>query len=186
LFDEIVPSAPTPLPAGTATIGTGGATTPTYYYASDVDISSGQTLTVNGPAVLVISGHLYVNGSIVIANSGSNVGSLEIHVAGDLAIDGNGITNNTKRPGKLSIISTSNGWDTYEMGTNTPFYGVIYTPYNALTVTNSQTIYGSIVAKSVTFSGSPTFHYDLNLRKVTFSGIDTPYAVANIRESGNP
>jgi hypothetical protein len=181
IFDEIVPTAPTPLPTGTASIGTAGGST-TYYYAGDIDLTAAQTLTVNGPVVLVVSGHLYVNGSIVIASTGS----LEIHLAGDLAIDGSGITNNTKLPKKLSIISTSNGWDSYEMGTNTPFYGVIYTPYNSLTVSNSQTIYGSIVAKSVTFTLSPTFHYDLNLRKVSFAGLDTPYAVANVRETANP
>ena len=178
IFEETVPSAPTPLPSGTATIGTAGGST-AYYYANDIDLSAAQTLTVNGPVVLVVSGHLYVSGSIVIASTGS----LEIHLAGDLAIDGNGITNQTKLPKKLAIISTSNGWDSYEMGTNTPFYGVIYTPYNSLTVSNSQTIYGSIVAKSVTFNLNPTFHYDLNLRRVAFSGIDTPYAVANVRES---
>jgi hypothetical protein len=183
LFDENVPTAPTPLPTGTASIGTSGGNT-TYYYAGDVDLTGSQTLTVNGPVVLVLSGHLYLSSTaqIVIATTGS----LEIHVAGDLAIDGNGITNNTKLPKKLSIISTSDGYDTYEMGTNTAFYGVIYTPYNGLTISNSQTIYGSIVAKSLTLTLSPTFHYDLNLRNVTFSGFVTPFAVASVRETTNP
>jgi len=189
LFDEITPSAPTPLPSGTATIGTAGGSTK-YYYASDVDLSYGNTLTVDGPVVIVISGHLYITdapfgggaGHIVITSNGS----LEIHVAGDLAIDSSGITNNTKLPKKLSIIGTTDSWDSYEMGTNTPFYGVIYTPNTIFTISNSQTIYGSIVARSITFTLSPTFHYDLNLRNVVFSGIDTPYSVASVRETTNP
>ncbi len=180
LFDETIPTAPTPLPTATATIGTSGGST-TYYYAGDVDITTGETLTVNGPVVIVASGHFYMSGtgSIVITSTGS----LVVHVAGDIAIDGSGITNNTKLPKNLAIIATSDLFDTYEMGTNTAFYGVIYTPNNSFTVSNNQTIYGSIIAKSVTFNLSPTFHYDTNLRNVAFSGISTPFAVASVRET---
>ena len=65
LFDENVPTAPTPLPTGTASIGTSGGST-TYYYAGDVDLTGSQTLTVNGPVVLVLSGHLYLSNTAQI------------------------------------------------------------------------------------------------------------------------
>ena len=73
------------------------------------------------------------------------------------------------------------------MSTNTAFYGVIYTPKASITIGNSQAIYGSIVAKAVTFNASPAFHYDLSLRQTVFRGIETPYAISDWREtsSGN-
>ena len=187
LFDEVQPgSTPNPLPTGTATIGTAGATTPTYYYGTDINLTGSQVLTVDGPVVIKLSGNFYINntsGTTAKIQITSN-GSLEIHFAGDLAINGLGIQNDTKLPKKLSLLAKAdNVYDTLGMATNTPFYGVIYTPNNSLTISNSQTLYGSIVAKSVTFNGSPTFHYDLNLRKVAFSGIDTPYSAASVRET---
>lgn len=185
IFDENVPSgASIALPGGTATIGTPGAAASTLYTATNVSIGNGTTLTVDGPVVLTVSGNLTVSGTgkIVITTNGS----LEIHLAGDLALDGNGIQNNTKLPRKLLIMAKAdNIYDSLEMGTNTAFYGVIYTPNNSFTVSNSQTIYGAIVAKSVTFNASPVIHYDMDLRHETrgvFSGVITPFGVSNWRE----
>lgn len=182
IFDEVVPTgAGTTLPSGSATIGTSGATAAELYYATDVYLTGSQVLTVDGPVVLVISGDLNINTSAKIRIT--STGSLRIHLAGDLTINGNGIQNDTLLPKNLLIISTSNPYDTYGMATNTPFYGVIYTPVSSLTVSNSQTIYGAIVAKAVTFNASPVLHYDLDLRRTVFGGLDTPYAVADWRET---
>ncbi len=182
LFDEVVPTgAGTPLPTGSATIGTAGATTEELYYATDLILSGSQVLTINGPVVIVISGDLSISSSAKIRIA--TTGSLRIHLSGDLTINGNGIQNDTQLPKKLLIISTTNPYDTYGMATNTPFYGVIYTPVSSLTVSNSQTIYGAIVAKAVTFSASPVFHYDLDLRRTVFNGVDTPYAISDWRET---
>ena len=182
LFDEVVPTgAGATLPVGTATIGTPGATSPTLYYASNVLLSSSQALTVDGPVVLVISGDLSITTSAQIHITVN--GSLRIHLGGDLTINGNGIQNDTQLPKNLVIISTTNPYDTFGMATNTPFYGVIYTPVSSLTVSNSQTIYGAIVAKAVTFNASPVIHYDINLRQTELGGFDTPFAISNWRES---
>lgn len=181
-FTEVLPTgAGTALPSGTATIGTSGATTPELYRATNVTLSGSDVLTVDGPVVIVLSGDLFITNSAKIRITTN--GTLRIHVDGDLTINGNGIQNDTLLPKNLIIISTTNPYDSYGMATNTAFYGVIYTPTSSFTVTNSQTIYGAIVAKAVTFSASPVFHYDLNLRTVVFSGLETPYAVSNVRET---
>jgi len=189
LFDEVSPTAPNPLPSGTATIGTAGATTATYYYGTDIDLSGSQILTVDGPVVIVLTGNLYINytvGTTAKIRVTTN-GSLEIHFAGDMALNGGGIQNDTKLPKKVSLFAKAdNIYDTLGMATNTAFYGVIYTPNKSLTISNSQTIYGAIVAKSVTFTTSPVFHYDLSLRNEVFAGVDTPFAVSNWRETTNP
>ncbi len=184
-FSEITPSGTaTLLPSGTTTIGTPGATSAAIYTASDVLLTGSQILTVNGPVVLTITGDLSITSTAKIVISAT--GSLEIHLTGDLIINGNGIQNLTKLPKNLLIIAKAdNIYDSLGMATNTAFYGVIYTPNNSLTISNSQTIYGAIVAKSVTFSASPVIHYDLSLRNTTFPGIETPFAVSNVRETTN-
>lgn len=189
LFAEVTPPATNPLPSGTATIGTAGDTTPTYYYGTDINLNGSQVLTVDGPVVIVLSGDLYINntsGTTAKIRITTN-GSLEVHFSGDMALKGGGIQNDTKLPRKLSLFAKAdNVYDSLGMATTTPFYGVIYAPYNSLTISSNPTIYGSIVAKAVTFSGSPIIHYDLNLRTVAFSGIETPYAVSNWTETTNP
>lgn len=180
-FEEVIPTgAGTSLPSGSATIGNVGSTSPRLYYASSVNLNGSQELTVNGPVVLVVSGDFAIWESARIRIT--STGSLRIHVGGNLAICGYGIQNDTKLPKKLSIISSSTN-DTYVMATDTPFHGVVYTPNSHFAVVNSQTIYGAIVARAVTFYSSPVFHYDLALRKEVFDGLETPFAVTNWRET---
>lgn len=181
-FEEVVPTgAGTSLSGGTATLGT-GATSPRLYYASDLLLSGSQVLTIDGPVVIVVSDDLIISDSAKIRIT--NNGSLRIHIGDDMSIGGAGIQNDTKLPKNLFVVSTKNPNDKdNEMATSTAFYGVIYTPVNSLTIANSQTIYGAIVAKSVTFNASPVIHYDISLRDHVFDGVVTPFAVSNWRET---
>jgi hypothetical protein len=182
LFDEVTPTgAGSTLPSGSTTVGTPGATSPALFYSSGINLTGSQTLTINGPVVIVVSGDLSIGNSAKIRIT--STGSLRIHLGGDLSIGGNGIQNDTARPKNFILIATGAPWESYSMATDTPFHGVIYTPVSSLTISNSQAIYGAIVAKSVTFSASPAFHYDLDLRRTVFDGIDTPFAVNGWRET---
>jgi len=184
LFDEVTPSgAGDPLPAGNATIGTPGAVGAELFYTANLSLTGSQTLTVDGPVVIVASGDLAISSTARIRLTAN--GSLRLHVGGDLTINGNGIQNDTKLPRRLVIIATTNPYDTYGMDTNTPFYGVLYTPVSSLTVNKSQTIYGAIVAKAVTFNASPVIHYDLALRTTLIEGLDTPFAIADWQEAND-
>lgn len=191
VFDVVTPSAPNPLSNGSQTIGTSGATTPTYYYYSgNYYLGTGNTLTVDGPVVIVISGYLWTDGT---AATGGKInvttnGSLTIFLRGDMRIDGGGIVNATKLPKKVAILGQSGNTNDMEFWTTIPFYGIIYTPQGTMTFANNSTYYGALVASAVTFgtTSSPTFHYDKSLRNVSLSGIDTPYAVASVRETTNP
>jgi hypothetical protein len=183
VFDELTPSGTsTLLPTGTATVGTAGGGTEVYH-TTDLTLNGNQTLTIAGPVVITVTGSLNISNSAKIQIA--TTGSLEIHLAGDLTINGNGIQNDTKLPRNLAIIGTAAENDTLGMATNTAFHGVIYTPLASITVSNSQAIYGSIVAKAVTFNASPSIHYDLSLRQAVFSGIETPYAISDWRETSD-
>ena len=191
IFDVITPSgAMTALTGGSQTLGTAGATSPTYYYYTG-DLYLGDNsgiptvLTVNGPVVLVISGYLATEDTSKIqVRSG---GSVTIFVGGGLWLDGNGIENQTLLPKNVAVLAQTGNSSQFEFTTGTPFYGVLYAPNSLFNFYNygvNPTIFGSIVGQQVVFNSScsPTFHYDTSLRNVSFAGIDTPFAVNNLSE----
>jgi hypothetical protein len=121
--------------------------------------------------ILVVYGNVSVSGSAAInvgttsPTSGGPYVSLEMHVdSGNMAIDGNGIVNQSLSPERVLVIGTSNTGGTLNMTTTTPFYGVMDFPNNTLTIGDSQQIYGALVAGAITFNGSPGIHYDMNLQ----------------------
>lgn len=184
VFDEATPTGSGALlPSGSTTVGTAGATAPTLYYTTNLQLAGTDVLTVDGPTVIVASGDFSIaDAARIVINA---TGSLRIHLTGNLTIGGGGIQNDTKQAKNFVLISTKKSYETYAMATNTDFYGVIYAPNSRLTVSNNQAIYGSLVAMSVTFEQSPSIHYDLALRDVVFDGVDTPFAIAGWRETTN-
>jgi hypothetical protein len=173
----------------TTTIGTAGATTPSIYYCSGLNLTGSTQIIVDGPVQLVMTGtaafYIGLYGGTPSIQITTN-GSLEVFTAGDIAIYGNGI-NNLNKDAKKCAIYGSNALTVPDMNTTQAFWGVIYTPYGDFQVWSNNAIYGAIVARNVTFSGSaPVVHYDLNLRTVVFPGIDTPYAVSSVRDITNP
>jgi len=195
-FGASVPSITTSM-----SLGTPGATVPTVIYVTtgDVNLSGGAQLQINGPVILdITAGNLSVTNSaqIVIASTkppaqgggGPNV-SLEIHLEkGNMNLDGGGIVNGTMIPERLAIVGTKPTSRTIEIGTTNPFFGVVYFPNAPLIVSNNATIYGSLVANSITFNpydgGSPAIHYDMSLRSpsglvgdAAFTSVEAPQPV---------
>jgi hypothetical protein len=168
------------------TIGTSGASSASIYYNSGLNMVGATKIIVDGPVKLVVSGNMYIglSGGTPSIEVTAN-GTLEVFVSGDIAIYGNGINNLTTSP-KKAVIYGSNSLTAPDMNTTTPFYGVIYTPTGDFKVWSNNAIYGSIVARNVTFSGTaPAVHYDTSLRSVTLAGITTPFAVSNWRDTAD-
>lgn len=184
---------------------TSAPTTPLVYTVTSSFTTNGYTLTVQGPVILKINGNFTVasGGQIVVSANkvaGAYVSSLEVHVRLSTSLGGNGINNLTLNPQRLALVNTLDQNDTdifgdpsYEtetISTTVPFYGVMYFPYDALTISSSETIYGSVVASSITLSGSPTIHYDMSLRSMNASAvlaasdaITQTYSVSNVTET---
>jgi hypothetical protein len=155
------------------TLGSPSATAPmAYSVPGDMSLSNYSVLSIKGPVILVVNGNLSISQSAQISiattsptSGGGPMVSLEMHVpSGNMSIDGGGIVNNTLSPERLLVIGTGNSTGTLEMGTTAPFFGVMDFPNNALTVSNSQEIFGALVAGSITFNGSPYIHYDVHLQ----------------------
>ncbi len=191
-FPEIKPvTGGSPLPSGSFTIGTAGATVPSVYYAGDLIMTDAQTIVVDGPVVLGLSGKLSIDDSgaqIVVTPTGS----LEIHCAGNVLISGLGIRNQSGDPKKFALLCTASSTDFTAHIYASPyvFYGVLYLPAAALALNDSVQIHGAVVADSIRLSGwaDPQVHYDVSLRTpaATFAGLATVYQLTNWREITDP
>lgn len=180
-----------PAAGTTVTLGVAGETTPRLYYCSSIDMRAANTkINIAGPVQLVItgSGSFYVGlygGDSTTKIQIASTGSLEVFTAGDIAIYQGGISNATKDPKKCAIYGTYNG-TAPDMNTSTAFHGVIYLPNADFKVISNNSIFGSIVANKVQFTGTaPVIHYDVNLRTVDatdFRGLEQPFAVSSWRE----
>ncbi|MBL9214763.1 MAG: hypothetical protein JNG83_04730 [Opitutaceae bacterium] len=166
-----------------STYGT-GASTPVILDAYDLYISSGETLTINGPVIIRVSHNLNVYGTgkiLVTAN-----GSLQLFVANDLDISSSGgLQNNTNEPKKLAVFSTDSSTSNYiTYSSSADFRGVIYSKNRPIYVTSNAEFYGAFLSDQwVYFSGSSfKIHYDLALRNARFSGVDTPYLINQLTE----
>ncbi|HVZ20490.1 MAG TPA: hypothetical protein VG871_05485, partial [Vicinamibacterales bacterium] len=176
-----------PVTNSTTTIGTAGATSPTVYRCSGLDMTGTTRIIVDGPVRLVVSGSFYVglHGGTPSISITSN-GTLEVFALGDIAIYGNGIDNSTTKDPSRCVIYGTNTLTVPDMNTTVAFYGVIYTPYGDFNVASNNAIYGSVVARKVAFTSSaPVVHYDLNLRTKVLPGLTTPYAVSDWHETTN-
>ena len=88
-------------------MGTPGATVPSRYVTgSNLSLTGSQTITINGPTIIVVDGNFSIGGTAkIVINAG---GSLQIVVGGSIAIQGNGIDNTaTKLPSNLAVIGRS-------------------------------------------------------------------------------
>jgi len=160
--------------SGTQVVSLGSPTatvaTP-YYIFGNLTLSQNSVLNINGPVILLVYGNVSISQSaqIVIAGTDTTAGgprvSLEMHVPYDnMSIDGGGIANVSQSPERLMVMSTWNSSSTLEVGTTTPFYGVIDFPYNTITFNNNVALFGSVLGASLVFNNTPAIHYDLNLR----------------------
>jgi len=175
-----------PATGSVTTLGSPSDTSPQIFYSTGLDLTGTTRIVIDGPVQIVVAGAFYVglNGGSPSIEVTAN-GTLEVFVSSDIAIYGNGISNQTEDPSRMAIYGTNN-LSVPDMNTATPYHGVIYTPSGNFTVAGNSTIHGAIVAKKVSLTGSaPAIHYDVNLRKSVFAGVQTPFAISDWRETTN-
>lgn len=180
-------SGSTALPNTNAThnLGTAGASSPTvYYYNGNLNITDSRTYVINGPVQIVVNGYYYQSlngGSAKIQITNNTSAKLEMFIAGDIAIYGNGIENLTYSPKTCAIYGTTTA-TAPDMSTTMPFYGVVYLPNGNFKVVGAQNLFGAFSAKNITFSAAAIMHYDTTLRTTAFTGADIPFAITSWRE----
>ncbi|MCZ6672046.1 MAG: hypothetical protein O7C75_03815 [Verrucomicrobia bacterium] len=162
------------------TVGTPSALTPTYYSVSSYSNSNNETLVIDGPVVFVVSGDWSTKGTIEVTANGS----VEIYIAGDLDIGGNGTMNMTNVPSNILIYGTNSveGGQTIKISGNGAIKAAIYAPNAYLEIKgggNSGEFMGAAVAYQIKMTGNTNFHYDEVLANF---GADGSYRIARWRE----
>lgn len=138
-------------------------------------------LTVDRPLKLIIDGNLTISGAGKITiNPGA---SLQVFVAGDCTLGGEGIDNRNVAPTTCAIFATSPSTaDSLQYTSAGDFRGVIYCENKPIDIRQNATFFGALLSRrQVTFTTSataPVLHYDLTLRTTRFPHLTTPFILA--------
>ena len=137
-----------------------------------INLDNGKILTVDGPAILYVTGDVTFDASaevrIVDVNTNPNA-SLVMYLGGDLEVQNNCAINNlTKDETKLKIYGLDS-CQSIDIRNNCNFYGAIYAPNAVITMKNSGDVYGAVIAGSFEQENSADFHYDAALRDVSIN-----------------
>jgi hypothetical protein len=203
-----VPYYPVAVPASYTVTGTldgtsqtiGTANGATEYWSAPSNLTlSGDIITVQGPAVMIIHGNLQMDSGAKIQINSTGKARLELFVSGDVSfgITPHGSTvwldNQSNQPRKLAIYSTSLSTSRlFNYYTSHDFCGVIYAAAASPVIFDtgaSNSISGAILGNDdvVFVSGtSPAFHYDTFLQSLSkgwFKGVTTPFIVVQITET---
>ncbi len=108
------------------------------------DVYINGNLTVNGGAPFLIKGNIYVTGKLTFTNTAHIYGSVIANK--DILFQGGGFQVKTASP--ICIYSETGNIDLTAAGTTAN--GIVYAPKGKVNIAGSITIYGSIVAKTIT------------------------------------
>ncbi|MBL9201987.1 MAG: hypothetical protein JNL39_15860 [Opitutaceae bacterium] len=163
-------------------LGTAGAAT--KWRATQLVLDGNGSLTILGHVTLVLtqtSGadavRITGNASLIVT-AGS---SLALYVEGGVLIAGNGLVNANVQPISCQIWGTSRtaGGQSLQIAGNGALRCVIYAPNGDVFMNGNGDMLGSIVARTIRFTGNAAFHYDESLARG--SGTE-PFAIAKWRE----
>lgn len=159
-------------------IGTSGATT--EYELVDFSVPSTDVYVVEGEVVMVITGDIDIKGEVQIAENSS----LEIYVAGDATIGGNGVVNKTNIPENFMLFGTGTG-TTIKLHGNGALIGAVYAPNSDIELKGSGStgvMYGAAVGDDIEFVGNYEFHYDEDLANLEDEDDETGSYVPVVNE----
>jgi len=131
--------------------------------------NSNSTLNVKGPCNLVLT-----SSASIKANSSWNFdatnGPINVYAKGDFELKSNStVTTTSKDPTKLTLYlsgvhaSASSSSPKIDFSSNSQFYGTVYAPDLALTISSNFELFGSLKASWLTLASNCKVHFDENL-----------------------
>ena len=124
------------------------------YTMSSLQLAGTDALSVLGPVDIVVSGKMTTTGlsSLTVGSATVTTATLNIYVAGQVDIAGNGVVNNTNVPASMSIWGTvpssSSTKQDIKIGGNGTYTGVVYAPNATVNFTAKNGVFGAIVSDS--------------------------------------
>lgn len=157
-----VPSYPTQgilLTTGNVTIPSGN------HHYSAITVDKG-TLTIKGPATVVVDDLLVSSGTKVLVDATD--GPVKIYATGDFELRSNSsVTTNTERARDIEVLITSSnlpgGGAIIDLNSNAEFMGTIYAPNAALKLSSNFSVYGAVKAAFVELESNTAIHFDEDL-----------------------
>jgi hypothetical protein len=145
---------------------------------SDVVVNNNRTLTIHGPANVVMTNlRLRSGGSLQVDTSG---GPVTLWVIDNFIMDSNAVMsplNHLPQDLRVNLLSdnvinpeVTIQLDTVDLASNTKLYGMVYAPHAAVTIRSNFELFGSLVARSVDLDSNASFHFDEALIDATASG----------------
>jgi hypothetical protein len=148
---------------------------------TNVSVSQNKTLTLTGPANIVISNLTMVSNSNISINDAA--GPVTLTIIDNVKLDSNSnIIPISKNPANLRINMLSDNvadpevvvaLDSVSISSNTTIYGVIYAPEARIRLDSNFVLYGAIMARDLSFDSNCKFHFDENLLSAMASGATT-------------
>lgn len=182
----VVPSSLTSLSSSGSITSTTSLASGNYKY-DKISLASSDVLTVTGPANIYLtnSTSIKMTGSSKITVSPSSTGPVIIYADGNVSAAGQGIENSTFLPSNFQLYG-SKGSPTQDIKLTggTSFYGLVYAPNGALTISGITNVYGSYIGDTMDMSGGGALHHDTSSSTSTStpSFVPSVYTPTNWKE----
>jgi hypothetical protein len=164
-FGNLTVNANTTVPTGNRSYGT-------------VRVKNNKTLTITGPASVVIS-NLQMDSNCFL-NVDSTNGPVTLYVIDNFILDSNSqIYPLNKKPADLHLNILSDNvinpelnvqLDTLSISSNSIIYGTVFAPNARVRLDSNFNLYGSLIARSLDVDSNSFFHYDEALQSASGSG----------------
>ena len=156
-----IPSAgPWSLKSKSATLPSGD-----YHYSS-LDLSSGASLTIVGPARVVLDNfQLRSNTTLSVDTS---AGPVQIFATGNLQLESNSnLVTNSSRPRDMAFFISADDskkpTPIVDFSAQSNYVGLIYAPSAEVSFSANFAVYGSVMGREVTMGANSAVHYDSSL-----------------------
>ncbi|WP_309400399.1 DUF7305 domain-containing protein [Cerasicoccus maritimus] len=163
------------------------------YVVDSISLNSHKKLDITGDVTLIVKGDVKIsgNGTGGIYIDQSN-GKLEMYIAGDMSVGGNGFvnldttsydptplsdfgvvpdTNGYSKPENMIIFATGGSGQSIDYHGNAALSGVIYAPEADVSLKGGGSggeVLGAIIANTIKVTGTYGFHYDVQLKNLFF------------------
>jgi hypothetical protein len=148
---------------------------------SNLTVNNNKTLTINGPANVVITNLRLRSGASLNVNPTG--GKVHLWVIDNFIMDSNSTMTPTDGKSKnLEINLLSDNvinpeitiqLDTVDFASNSKIVGTVYAPNAAITINSNFEIFGSMIARRIDLDSNARFHFDEALLTATATGVPT-------------
>ena len=182
-------TVPTYANLGTLTVNSNTTIPSGNWTYTTASIKANKTLTVTGPANIVMSSLTLNSGSSIVVNPAG--GPVTFYIIDNFIMNSNStISPTSNKPADVRIDLLSDNvaspeitvqLDTVDFNSNSSITGIIMAPNARITFDSNFTLFGSLMARSIDVDSNATFHFDEDLLNSTANGVPT-YETLSWRE----